>query len=73
MKYFFKQCSDSEFLKFDWISFLYLWCVSRFRWLWKEPLIKLPLSMKCIAGVFSGFRQDWCRFWTETVRGGYGL
>jgi len=25
--------------------------------------------MKEIAGVFSGFPHDWCRFGTETVRG----
>jgi len=40
-----------------------------------EPLNKLPLAIKHTAWVFSGFQthSDWCRFGTETVRGGRQL
>jgi len=45
-----------------------------FRWLWNEPLNKLPLAMKHIAWGLSGFQTHSKKFGTtETVRAGCGL
>ena len=45
-----------------------------FRWLWNEPLNKLPLAMKHIAWGLSGFQTHSKKFGTtETVRTGCGL
>jgi len=46
-----------------------------FCWLWNEPLNKLPLAMKHVAWVFSGFQTHSLRyrFGTERVRDGQGL
>ena len=45
-----------------------------FRLLWNEPLNKLPLEMKRVAWVFSGFQthSGRCRFGTEILWGGAG-
>ena len=71
----FQQCSEKEVLKFDQVSHFYpVVFFQTFHCPWNEPLNKLPRAMKRTAWVFSGFltHSDWCRFGTETVRGGAG-
>jgi len=54
-----QQCSEKEkeTLKFDELKHFYLIVfVQAFRWLWNEPLNKLPLAMKHTAWVLSGFQ-----------------
>jgi len=45
--------------------------IKSFRWLWNEPLNKVPLAMKNVAWAFSGFQTQSgrCMLRMETVRG----